>query len=324
MRLPRLCALVAALLLAASAAWAQAGRTTPVRMIAGFPPGGNVDLLARVLGERLGEALGRPVIVLNKPGAGGQIAAEMLKESPPDGDTLLVTPDASLIVRALVLSKPPYDPVADFAAVAETGAQDYAFALSAKIPPRSLRDFAAWAKANPDGANFGSAGEGGVTHFLGLLVGEAIGVPLRPVPFNGSGPGVNALAAGEIASTLQPLGTLVNQAQAGTIHIVAVTGAQRSPAFPGAPSVVELGYPSLVATSWFGIFAPARTPPELVARYNRIFIDALRLPRIRDTMRTLLLEIHEMTPAQFAALVQSDLDHWRPIIKASGFTIDVH
>jgi tripartite-type tricarboxylate transporter receptor subunit TctC len=302
---------------------AQTGRTTPMKIIAGFPPGGNVDLLARVFGERLGEAMGgRPVIVLNKPGAGGQVAAELLKASPPDGDTLLLTPDASLIVRALVLTTPPYDPIADFAPVAETGAQDYAFALSMKIPPKSLREFGDWAKANPDGANFGSAGEGGVTHFLGLLIGDALGVKLRPVPYNGSGPAVNALAAGEIASTLQPLGTLVNQASAGTIRVVAVSGRARSPAFPNAPSVAELGFNNLVATSWFGIFAPAKTPPDIVAKYN-IFTDAMKTPRVKETMNNLLLDINDMSPAQFSELVKHDLEYWRPIIKASGFKIDV-
>lgn len=306
----------------ADPAFAQT-RTQPMRILAGFPPGGNVDLLARVFAERLGEAVSRPVIVLNKPGAGGQIAAELLKDSAPDGDTLLLTPDASLIVRPLVLTKPPYDPTTDFAAVAQTGAQDYAFALSMKMPPTSLKEFAAWAKANPDGANFGSAGEGGVTHFLGLLVGQAIGVPLRPVPFNGSGPGVNALAAGEIASTLQPLGTLVAQAQAGTIRVVAVSGRSRNPAFPDAPSFAELGYTSLVATSWFGIFAPARTPPAMVTRFNKIFTDAMRTERVKATMANLLLDINPMTPAQFAALVKHDHEYWRPIIKASGFKIDV-
>ncbi|HEX9463601.1 MAG TPA: tripartite tricarboxylate transporter substrate-binding protein [Alphaproteobacteria bacterium] len=304
---------------------AQAQSRQPVRVLAGFPPGGNVDILARIFAERLSEASGgRPVIVINKPGAGGQIAAELLKEAPPDGDTLMLAPDAVVIVRPLTMSKPPYDPVADFAPVAQTGTQDYAIALTRKIPPKTLKEFAAWAKANPDGANFGSAGEGGTTHFLGLLIGEAIGTPLRQVPFGGSGPAVNALVAGEISAAVQPLGTVVAQAQAETIRIVAVSGPTRNATFPDAPSLVELGYPALQATSWFGIFAPAKTPRDAVARLNQVFVAAMRTERVRDQMRNLLLDIKEMTPDQLAEVVKAETARWRPIIKASGFTVEVH
>jgi tripartite-type tricarboxylate transporter receptor subunit TctC len=321
MRAIRLGATIATLLVMGSSAFAQSG---PIRILAGFPPGGNVDILARVFADQLGKSTGRTAIVVNKPGAAGQIAAEILMTSPPDGDTLMVAPDATIVERPLVMSKPPYDAVKDFAAVAQTGAQDYAVALTTKIPPTTLREFAAWAKAHPEGANFASLGEGGVTHFLGLMVGEAIGTPLRHVPYNGAGPANNAVMAGEIASTVQPIGTVVHQAEAGTLRVVAVTGTQRSASFPTAPTMVELGYPSVVATSWFGVFAPAKTPPATVARLNAFFIQAMRTPQIQAQMKNLLLDVHELTPAQFEDLIKSDGAHWRPIIKASGFTIDAH
>lgn len=323
MNVARLVALMASMLIASSAAVAQSRQ--PVRILAGFPPGGNVDILARVFAERLSEASGgRPVIVINKPGAGGQIAAEALKEASPDGDTLMLAPDAAVVVRPLIMTKPPYDPIADFAPVAQTGAQDYAMALTAKISPTTLQAFAAWAEEHPDGANFGSSGEGGVTHFLGLLIGDATGTPLRQVPFGGAGPAVNALAAGEISSTVQPIGTLVAQAQAGTIRIVAVTGRERNATFPEAPTLVELGYPSIQATSWFGIFAPAKTPHGTVARLNQVFVTAMRTPRVKEQMRNLLLDIRDMRPDQFAAVVKADTERWRPIIQASGFKVDIH
>jgi len=323
MKVTRLAAAVAALLVISSAAWAQSGRQ-PVRILAGFPPGGNVDILARLFAERLNEATGRATIVVNKPGAGGQIAAEVLKESPPDGDTLMIAPDATVVVRPLTMTKPPYDPTVDFAAVAQTGAQDYAMALTMKIAPKTLKEFAAWAKEHPDGANFGSSGEGGSTHFIGMQVGEATGVPLRQVPFAGAGPAINALVAGEISATVQPIGTLVNQAQAGAIRIVAVTGTSRNATFPDAPTLVELGYPKIQATSWFGLFAPAKTPKDTVAKLNAVITAAMKTPRIKEQMGHLLLDIHEMTPDQFAVIVKSDTEHWRPIIKASGFKVEVH
>jgi tripartite-type tricarboxylate transporter receptor subunit TctC len=322
MRAVRLGAAIAALIVMGSgSAGAQSG---PIRILAGFPPGGNVDILARVFADQLGKTTGRTAIVVNKAGAAGQIAAEALIASPPDGDTLMVAPDATVVERPLVMSKPPYDAVKDFAAVAQTGAQDYAIALTVKILPATLKDFAAWAKAHPEGANFASLGEGGVTHFLGLMVGEAIGVPLRHVPYNGAGPANNAVMAGEVSSTVQPIGTLVHQAEAGTLRVVAVTGRARSQAFPSAPTMVELGYPSVVATSWFGVFAPAKTPAATVARLNAFFIEAMRTPQVAAQMKNLLLDVHELTPAQFADLIKADSAHWRPIIKASGFTIDVH
>ncbi len=323
MRLSFCAAVVAAVALGSAAADAQT-RTTPVRILAGFPPGGNVDILARIIAEPLTEALGRPAVVINKPGAGGQVAAELLKESAPDGDTLLVTPDASLIARPLTMTKPPYDPVADFAPVAQLGAQDYAMAIGVKLPAKTLKEFAAWAKANPDGAHFGSAGEGGITHFLGLMIGDAIGVPLRQVPFAGSGPAVNALAAGQITSTVQPIGTMVAQAQAGSIRLVALTGDKRSPLLPDVPTLKELGYKDLVATNWFGLFAPAKTPPETVAKLNAIVIKAMRTEKLKDHMQKLALDINELSPAQFSALLKSDVERWRPVIKASGFKVEVH
>jgi tripartite-type tricarboxylate transporter receptor subunit TctC len=220
------------------------------------------------------------------------------------------------------MSKAPYDPLVDFAPVAQVGAQDYAMAIGMHIPPKSLKEFAAWAKANPDGAHFGSSGEGGMTHFIGLLISQAIGVPLRQVPYAGSGPAVTALATDQITSTIQPLGTMVTQAQSGAIRLVALTGTQRNPAFPDVPTLSELGY-SVVATSWFGIFAPPRTPPETVTRYNQMVIAAMRTDKVKDQMRNLALDINELTPAQFAALLKSDVARWTPVIKASGFQVQV-
>lgn len=321
MKFSSLSFLAGALAIACSVASAQPSRV-PVRMISGFPPGGNVDILARLFAERLSESIARPVVVEIRSGAGGQIGLEALKAAAPDGNTLGVTPDASLIVRPLTMKVPPYDPLSDFAAVAHVGAQDYAFAIGAAVPAKDLREFATWAKANPGRANFGSAGQGGATHFLGLLIGQAVGVPLQQIPYNGSGPAVTALVAGQISSTVQPLGTVLAQAQAGKIRIVAITGSDRSPASPGVPTFAEVGYATITVSNWFGIFAPARTPPDLVSQLNGIFVKAMRTKAVRDRLQGLGFEVREMTPAQFAAVVKADQERWRPVIKASGFTVE--
>ncbi len=313
-------ALLGACALAFACSTALAQSRVPVRMLSGFPPGGNVDILARVFAEKLAESLGRPVVVEARVGAGGQIALEALKAAAPDGNTLDLTPDASLLVRPLTMKVPPYDPVNDFTPVAHVGAQDYAFATSEAIPAKNVKEFAAWVKDNPGKANFGSAGQGGATHFLGLLVGQALGVKLEQIPYNGSGPAVTALVAGQISSTVQPLGTVLAQAQAGKIRILATTGAERSPAAREVPTFAELGHPSLTVSNWFGIFAPAHMAPELVAQLNAIFVKSMRTQAVKERLQNLGFEVREMTAAQFAALVKADYERWGPVIKASGFT----
>jgi tripartite-type tricarboxylate transporter receptor subunit TctC len=266
--------------LAAPAALAQSGQ--PVRILAGYAPGGNVDVLARTFARTLSEALGRPVIVENKPGGGGQVAAEMLKAAAPDGNTLMMAPDAAAVVRPAAMKKPTFDPTRDFVAVVETGAQDYGFAVPASLPVKDLKEFQAWAKANPKEANYASAGMGGITHMGSILIGRTLDVPLQHVPFNGSAPAVNAIVAGHVNSTFQPIGTLAAQAQAGKVRVLAVSGTKRSELFPNVPTFTEAGHPSVSIVTWFGLFAPAGTPArhrEPVPRPGRRRHEAAGDPR---------------------------------------------
>ncbi|MFM9971360.1 MAG: Bug family tripartite tricarboxylate transporter substrate binding protein [Burkholderiales bacterium] len=311
--------LAIAFTLCASSAFAQLSGK-PVQMISGYPPGGNVDVLARLFGEKLGEALGRPVVVVNRAGAGGQIGLEAVKAAAPDGNTLIVTPDSSLVLRPLTMKDPPYHPLKDFAAVAHAGAQDYVFAVGGNIPAKDLREFATWAKANPTQANFG-AGQGGSTHLIGIMIGDAIGVPLQAIPYNGSGPAVTALLAGQIAATVQPLGTVIAQAQAGKIRFIATTGIKRAPESPNTPTMGELGHAALTVSSWFGIFAPAGTPTEIVSQLNSIFQKAARTESMKERLHKLGLDVREMNPTQLTSLVKADYERWAPVIKSSGFTM---
>jgi len=310
-----------ALVFAFSCALAQTPRA-PARMLVGFPPGGAVDILGRLFAEPMGEAIGRTVIVENRPGAVGQIAAEALKAAAPDGATLMVAPDASVIIRPQTLSKSPFDLLADFIPVAHTGNWATALGTHAGLPVKTLADYIGWAKANPDGASFGSSGAGGSTHFFGLLLGQTVGVPLRQVPYKGAGPAILDVVAGHIPATIQPLGTLLAQAKAGKIAILATSGSRRSPGAPDVPTFAELGYPGLTADGWFGIFAPAGTPPETTAKLNRAFVRAMRAPALSEKMRNLDLEVREMSPQEFAAVVRADYARWGPVIRASGFRGD--
>ncbi len=310
-----------ALVLAWSGVFAQASRV-PGRMLVGYPLGGAVDVLGRLFAEPMSEAVGRPVVVENRPGAVGQIAAEALKAAAPDGNTLMVAPDATIVIRPQTLSKPPFDPLADFAPVAHAGNWAFALAIHAGLPAKTLADYASWVKADSARANFASSGAGGSTHFFGMLLGEALGVPLRQVSYKGAGPAILDVVAGHVPATIQPLGTLLAQARAGKIAVLAMSGKARSPSAADVPTFAELGYSSLSMEAWFGIFAPAGTPAGTVAKLNGAFVQAMRASAVRDKMRNLDLEVHEMSPAEFAGVVRADYGRWGPIIRASGFSGD--
>ena len=310
-----------ALVLAWCGVFAQTSRV-PGRMLVGYPPGGAVDVLGRLFAETMSEAVGRPVVVENRPGAVGQIAAEALKAAAPDGNTLMIAPDATVVIRPQTLSKPPFDPLADFAPVAHAGNWAFALAIHAGLPAKTLADYASWVKADSARANFASSGAGGSTHFFGVLLGQTLGVPLRQVSYKGAGPAILDVVAGHVPATIQPLGTLLAQARAGKIAVLAMSGKERSPGAAEVPTFAELGYSSLTVEGWFGIFAPAGTPAARVAKLNGAFVQAMRASAVREKMRNLDLEVREMSPAEFAGVVRADYGRWGPIIRASGFSGD--
>jgi len=281
-----------------------------------------VDVLGRLFAETMSEAIGRPVVVENRPGAVGQIAAEALKAAAPDGNTLMVAPDATVVIRPQTLSKPPFDPLADFAPVAHAGVWAFALGIHAGLPAKTLADYVSWVKADSARASFASSGAGGSTHFFGVLLGQTLGVSLRQVSYKGAGPAILDVVAGHVPATIQPLGTLLAQAKAGKITVLAVSGKERSPGAAEVPTFAELGHSSLTVEGWFGIFAPAGTPADTVAKLNRAFVQAMHSSAARDRMRNLDLEVREMSAPEFAALVKADYRRWGPIIRASGFRDD--
>lgn len=320
MSLAGVASLVAALVLAFSTFAARA--QTPVRILSGYPPGGAVDTLARVFGEKLAEAIGRPVVVETRAGAAGQIASEALKAAAPDGSTLMVAPDSSMTLYPHTVKKPAYDTLADFVPVAHVGSYPIGFGVNASVPASDLREYVNWAKASPKNATYGSGAYGSTLHFMGLMLGQATGVALVHVPYRGVGPAITDVIAGQLPAVMQPLGTLLAQARAGKIRILAQSGSRRSSAAPDVPTFKELGYPTLEVAGWFGMFAPAGIRPEVVARYNEIVVQATRTPAVRERMRSLDLEIREMAPAEITAMLKFEYDRWGPIVRASGFSAD--
>jgi tripartite-type tricarboxylate transporter receptor subunit TctC len=220
------------------------------------------------------------------------------------------------------MKKPSFDPARDFIAVAETGRQGYGLAVPASLPVNDLKGFAAWAKANPKEANYGSAGMGGITHMASILIGRALDITLQHVPFNGSGPAVNALLGGHIVATFQPTGTLIAQAQAGKIKLLAVSGNSRSELFPNVPTFAEQGHQGFEIVSWFGLFAPARTPLAIVNQYHGVVLAAMHQPAITAQMKFMGLEVRDLTPTEFGAEVRQDLERWTSVVRTAGISLD--
>ena len=309
---------VAVMILGSAGAQAQA----PLRILSGYPPGGAVDTLSRVFGEKLSEALGRPVVVETRAGAAGLIASEALKNSAPDGATLMIAPDSSITLYPHSVRKPAFDTLNDFVPVAHVGSYPVGFGVGALVPAAELREYVNWAKSDPKNATYGSGGYGSTLHFMGLMLGQATGVQLVHVAYRGVGPAIADVVGGQLPAVMQPFGTLLAQARAGKLRILAHSGSRRTPAAPDVPTFKELGYPGLEISGWFGMFAAAGTRAELIARYNDIVVQATRTAGVRDKMRSLDLDIREMSPREIAAMLKFEHDRWGPIVRASGFSAE--
>ena len=314
MNIPKL--LIAALLASlAAASHAQA----PARMISGFPPGGAVDILARVFADEWSKSIGRPAIVENITGAGGLLAMQNLKNSAPDGNTLAVSTDSSLVVYPHTVAKPAYDTFRDFTPIAHAGATANALAIGAHVPAKTLAEFAAWAKANPEKSSFGASGAGSALQFYGILISQAVGMPMVHVPYKGVGPSVADMVAGQIAATVSPMGPLQPHVKSGKARVLAHSGSERLAGAPDVPTFKELGYPQLESPIWFGIVGPGGMSADTVARLNGVFVKAMQNPAIRERMERLNLEIKDMSAAQFGAQMKADYERWGRIVKASGW-----
>jgi tripartite-type tricarboxylate transporter receptor subunit TctC len=304
--------------LVSSGAPAQDGPRGPVKLLVGFAPGGSSDLAARIIAEKLKDTIGAPVVVDNKAGAGGRIAAEALKNSPPDGNTLLLTPVVVPVLAPLLFTNLPYDANKDFVPV--THVANYQLALSAGTnpPARSLAELTDWLKANPSKASFGSPAPGSLPHFFGLMVGKSIGVEMQHVAYKGGAPLHTDLIGGQIPVAIDALSDCIEQHRGGRLRIVATSGTMRSPLLPDVPTFKELGYP-IEGNGWTAIYAPGGTPKPIVDRLNRALLDVLKQPEVRQKLTNLGFEVTATSPDELAAIMRADTAKWKPIIQASGF-----
>jgi tripartite-type tricarboxylate transporter receptor subunit TctC len=290
----------------------------PIRIVFPFAAGGSGDTAARLIADKMSKALGRPVIVENRAGADGRIGVRAVKDAAPDGTTLLLTPIAPMSVYPHVYAKLDYDPIKDFAPIAEVGTFDFGIAAGPQTDAKTLKDLIAWAKANPSDANYAIPAAGTLPHFLGVMIARAADIDLRAVPYHGSAAGLTDLIAGHIPIEITTTADLVQMYKDGRIRVLATSGKARSPFLPDVPTLREAGY-DLVATGWYGMFAPAKTPPGVIARLNKAVVDAVRSPEFRERMLAFGLQPTGTSPDAFANIVQDDSELWAPAVKASGF-----
>ena len=293
-----------------------------VRILVGFPPGGGADLIARLAADKARDALGAQVIVENRPGAGGQIAAEALKNAAPDGKTLMASPVAVTVIAPLTHKKLAYDPEKDFAPVSLAVNFQLAFTAGPGTPATTLAEYIAWVKGDARRTSFGVPAAGSLPHFFGLLLGRAIGTELVHIPYKGGAPLLNDIIGGQVPAGVDVLSEAIPQHRAGKVRILASSGAKRSPIAAEVPTFTELGYPQIQGDGWFAFHAPARTPKATVDRLSSALGGAIRAPDVTERLLKIGFEPVGSSAEELARRMAEDRARWAPIVKASGFSVD--
>jgi len=299
--------------LVATAGWAQSFPSKAIHIVVPNAAGGAADLTARTVGQKISETLGQPVIVDNKPGAGGVIAGEAVAKAAPDGHTLLLI-SSGTAVSASLFKALPYDTVKDFIPVAPLATFDLVIVGNEGGRFKTLAELVAWGKANPGKLNIGTPNIGTTQHLAAELFKTAAGLDAQIIPFNGTPAVINALRGGQIDAGLDILGPLLAQIKAKALRPLAITGDKRSIALPDVPTAKESGVSGFVAASWNGLAVPAKTPKDVVARLNKEIVAALNDPAVRKRLEDLNLDPHPGTPEQAAALLNNDIKRWGDVI----------
>ena len=312
---------LAALALITASASAQTWPDRPVKFVVTAPAGSSIDVLARTIAEKLTPRLGQPVVVENKPAAGGTAATGELAKAPPDGYMMEIGFNGPLAFAPL-LQKLPYDVQKDLAPVITTTSQPNVLAINAALPVKNVAELVAYAKANPGKLSYASVGNGSSSHLNMELFKQMAGIDAVHIPFNGSPPGVMATVQGETQMMFAVMQPLQAQIQAGKLRAIAVTTAKRFPLLPDLPTIAESGYPGFEALAWNGIVVPAATPKPVIARLNTEINAILKDPDVVQKMQAQGFDLVGGTPEQFGALMKRETDTWAPVIKKVGLKVD--
>jgi len=300
---------------------AQPWPARPIRFLVAAPAGSSLDTLARVVGERLKDRVGQPIIVENKPAAGGTVATAEVAKAIPDGNTMLLGFNGPLAFGPL-LGKLPYDVAKDLAPVIITSSQPNVLAVNADLPAKNVRELVVWVKANPGKVNYASVGNGSSSHLNMELLKSVAGFDALHVPFNGSPPAVTATIQGETQMMFAVMQPLQAQIQAGKLRAIAVTTAKRFPLLPDLPTIAEAGYVGFEALAWNGVMVPAGTPKPVIARLNAEINAVLREPDVVQKMHAAGFDLIGGTPEDFGDLIRRETDAWTPVIRKLGLKID--
>lgn len=298
--------------------------TSELKVVVGFAAGSGVDSIARIVAERVRIVSGRAVIVENRPGGSGRIAAEAVVRAEPDGSTILFAPIVTTAFTPFMFKNPGFDPLTDLAPITRLGNFKFTLAVNAAVPAGTAQDFLAYVKANPGKVSYSTPGPGTPAHFLGVMLNRATGTDLVHVPYRGSGPAAMAVLSGEVQSTINTTIAMLPFYSNRSVKLFAVTGTTRAAAMPDVPTFAELKMnlgEIEDAEMWYGFLAPGKTKPAAVDSLNGIMIEALQDAAVRDLLRDQDIEVATSTPEEFAKLIKADYARWGAVIRATGFTL---
>ena len=311
-----------ALTLFTSVASAESWPTKPIKIILGFPPGGATDILSRDFAAKLSEELKQPVLIENKPGAGGTIGADVAAKAPPDGYTLTIGTTSNHAIAVSLYKKLPYDPIKDFAPITILAVSQNVVVINPLVPANNIRELVAYAKANPGKLNFGSSGNGTISHLTGEMFNTLNGTQITHIPYKGSAFVFPDLLSGQISVMYDSTISIGSLVKSGKVKALAVTGAKRSALMPELPTVAESGYRDFESTNWFGFFAPAATPKDILAKLNAAAVKVLAAPDLQARFALQGAEVVANKPAEALAMIKADIVKWAEVAKKSGAKID--
>jgi len=318
----RLGVTLAALLTLSAVALAHTYPVKPVRVVVPYTAGGSMDILSRLISQKMNEAFDQTLIIDNRTGAGGNIGTELVARAAPDGYTLLTAGIGIMAINPSLYSKLPYDPIKDFEAITLLAKMPNMLAVSPALPVKSVSELIALAKAKPGVLNYGSAGSGSNPHILAEYFKLRTNTDIQDIPYKGVPPALSDLIAGQLSMVFATVPTVLPQAKAGRVRALAVTSAKRLALVPELPTIAEAGVPDYEATQWIGMLAPAGTPKDIVAQLNARIVKTLQRADVRERLGTEMVEPVGSTPDEFRAFMKAEIARWAPVVKASGMKPD--
>lgn len=305
-----------------TAAQTQAYPSRPIRFIVPFPPGGSTDTYSRIIGAKLAEGLGQPLVMDNRAGAAGSLGAELAAKAAPDGYTIVLGQDGNMVVGQAVRLKKNYDTLTDFAPISLVVRTPQVIVVNDTSPLKSVKDLIAAAKAKPGSLTYATAGVAGSSHVLGAFFNMAAGIDTVHVPYKGGAPGMLDLRAGRVSYMITSMVSALNFVRDGRARLLAVTGAKRSHLFPDVPTMGESGFRGFETILWHGVLAPAKVSREVVVRLNREIVKVLAMPEVQKLLQAEGGLVSPSTPEEFGAFLRADVDRWTKMIKQTGITLD--